>query len=734
MEGKLEVTQVGNTLRVRIPQPYSSELKPVPLPKITKVSEKEPKSNVRTFQIIPHVNVKNDKTEQFAELIAESYEELFQRWAADGSGEPDRLFFETHITKDAFKTYLTANNEIPEMVEQHARLTWKDVTVREQDEDIVDTLNSDNCTIVNYKLKRPFFLSLKTDRTMQQIPLEELLETSRFMKDDDCLFIQFGIQSAEDSWYKDADKDREHFESKPPKRWGRRKLTRATDLKPTKYGFDFTLRVVAHSESERRKRQLLRGVFVAYKQLNDDNELLERYIKPSKAERYLKHVKERRITTPFIIGKRQLLSSAEVAHFAKLPQRTLQQDFPIIETVAGREVEVPKALTKGGIAFGDVTFKGVTKAVYMPTKDYDELCLPHVVIGGMGSGKTRGFGANWIVEAVRNGFGAIAIDPAKGEIGDEVTSALPEDKVIRIKMGEEPVALDWCEVEHVDNANNRLANTVIGFFNSTMDETGAQTSRYVRAAVLGMQTGKLSEILRIFQDEEYRKKVVEGMPDGLNKSTLLDFDKMSVNRQAQILAPIMNRLDAIMGDTYLGECMESDNSLDMVALLSQRKAVIIDVPKALLGVEVVNLIVNLLSTKIDLAMTLRKESDHFPSFVVFDEPHQYLKSASTWRSAVVESRKWRVGYVWMFHSFAQLPKDLIEIIKSANPHYHIYSTSKETYKHLAEEISPITVEEALKIKKHHAINLIRSGESVVNTPVIAKMSPPPSKRKIAPSD
>src|SRR5699024_3077642 len=98
--------------------------------------------------------------------------------------------------------------------------------------------------------------------------------------------------------------------------------------------------------------------------------------------------------------------------------------------------------------------------------NHDELCLPHAVVGGMGSGKTKGFGANWMAESVKNGFGALAIDPAKGEIGDEVQTALPSDKFERIRLGEVPISLDWCEVKHSSRAKNRLANTIIGFFNT----------------------------------------------------------------------------------------------------------------------------------------------------------------------------------------------------------------------------------------------------------------------------
>src|SRR5690606_29996007 len=120
---------------------------------------------------------------------------------------------------------------------------------------------------------------------------------------------------------------------------------------------------------------------------------------------------------------------------------------------------------------------------------------------------------------------------------------------------------------------------------------------------------------KIFEDEGYRKEIIDNMQDGIHKMTLEDYSSMSDGKKAQVLSPILNRLDTILGDQYLSECMESDESLDMVELMSQRKAFIIDVPKSELGPEAVDVIVNLLSTKIDLAMTLRKEENQFPFFV-----------------------------------------------------------------------------------------------------------------------
>lgn len=735
----MEMTWQGSTLKIQFPS-IIYPLKDVPnKPKPSlkaKVNNKEVplklvhKQNIqspyKTFQIIPHSNVKNDKVEQFSDILADSFTEIFERFKKGKISDPDRVFFETLITKDSYQTFITTNDDIYDTIKQQAQVTWKNVTLQEKSKH--EQFKAKDCLAYDYKLKYPFFLSLKTDKTMQQIPLEEILEISRFMQGMDQVFIQFGIQSAEEHWYKDAEKEREEFERKPPKRWTRKEFHRSTEMKPTYFGFDFTLRFIVQSQDERRKRRIARGLNLALKQLNQDNELKEKVIKPHRMDKFINKVTSRHISVPFIFGKRQILTPPEIKHFIKLPQRGLQEEYPIIETVTGKETDIPDIIKKGGIFLGDAIFKGEKQPIYMPTNNYDELCLPRVVIGGMGTGKTRGMGANWIVESVNNGFGALAIDPAKGEIGDEVKASLPSDKFERIKLGEIPISLDWCEVKHSSRAKNRLANTIIGFFNTSTDETGPQTARYLRAAVMAMQTGKLSEIIKIFDDEDYRKDILDGMQDGIHRTTLEDYSNMSDGKKAQILSPILNRLDTILGDQYLSECVESDESLDMVELMSQRKAFIIDVPKSELGPEAVDLIVNLLSTKIDLAMTLRKEENQFPFFIVFDEPHQFLKSAKTWKAAAVESRKWRVGYVWMFHSFEQIPNDLREIIKSAGPHYHLYSSSKKTFSDLSEEIAPFTVENGLKLKKYHAINVIRAGSDGLIKPVIAKMAPPPSNK------
>lgn len=715
------------------------------------------------LKIIPDGKLNNEKVEQLSQALC-IYKSPLER-IENKHLTPQHFFsFETVLEKEKTSFYVATSEELKDIAKKAIESSWPRVTV-EETEDPLNTMPIKTSTL---DLEYHYMFALKVDRRQISL-LESQLETLNMMRNDEQIYIQILGVPAEHDWYISASEAYKKFKSgsMPTKFRLDKKSVAKTSIKvsaaialearsitshlvgggePEKIDLDgaeraqilrdgnlrretlsktradayiSTIRVGVVTDNEVRAKALMRMITMAFRELDGDNHLVAQ---ASKVDKTWRKMKERKLGK--ILG-RDYLSIPEFSRLTLLPTYPLQEKYKIPSI--GMETDVNQVLLKGGLKFGDITYKGKTQPVYIPTNNIDELCLPRIVIGSMGSGKTKGYGANFMVEAVNNGFGAVSIDPAKGEIGDEVEKVLPPEKVVRIRLGDVPISLDWREVERSRKAKNRLANTIIGFFNSTDMEAGAQTSRYLRAAVMGMKTGKLSEILSIFEDVEYLQTIINDMPDSIHKTTLQSFSSESDARKRQILSPIYNRLDVILGDEYLNECMKSDDGIDMVDVLEQRKAFIIDVPKPELGPEAVDLIVNLLSTKIDLAMTLRKEENQHPFFVLFDEPHQFLKSARIWKGAAVESRKWRVGYVWMFHSWEQIPRSLSEIIKAAGPHYHLYPSSKKTFQDLTEEIASFTVEDALMLKRFHAINIIRA-DGGIQKPFIARMTPPPSEK------
>lgn len=675
--------------------------------------------------------------------------------------------WEIILAPEKSRWYLTVPSEWELVVKKQLRTVWPNTTI----EAVPDPLDEvEPSMTATGGLKEHYLFSLKIDlRTGGIVP--SLLDVVRLMGQHDKVAVQMLFKPVAPNWWMDAANVYENFRrGKTPERirfnaqmaqkltartlagvaaeihsvlnellvgqpsqWdldgGDRQLSvreRHTSLSQKLKGdvLDLTLRVAIQTEDANQARNLLRSVGFSLRELDGDNAL---ELMRSRTEPTWEAMKARR--APMKINS-DFLSTKEVAQLLQLPTGPLQAEHRL-PSVRRREIKLPaKVLDPSGIRIGVQRYRGKDYPVHLPTDNYDELCLARTVIGGQGTGKTRGFAANLAARVVEKGFVSISIDAAKGELGDEVELVLPPEKVHRIRFGDEVMALDFAEVRHSTRQTNRYANELIAFFDDASDTAGAQTVRYLRSAAKVVPSGRLDEVMDIFTSSAYRASLLDHMPER-DRFIWEEFEQLGVGRQAQIVAPILNRLDVVMGDDYLFECMESTKSLDVVELVdSGPKAIILDVPKRELGAEAVDVLVSLLNAKIFLSMALRKTE--YPVFVILDEPHQYLRSARTWRSAVVESRKWRYSYTWLFHSWEQIPSHLAKIIQSALVHYHVYSSSKDTYKSLAEELAPFGVEEGLATKNHDAIHALHvDGERI--TPFMAKMDAPPSVRLAAPS-
>lgn len=618
------------------------------------------------FRIKPDSRLENDKLEQFAQTLC-LYRSPAQRWNKERKCIHRQHFvsLDTVLLKGGTTYTVTVPQETSSIARKAIETTWPRATV----EEVQDPFDRDPIATGTLSLKHHYMFALRVDRRTIGL-VASLLETTNMMEDGEAVYIQTLAEPAPQDWHVGASEAYKRFkQGHMPIKWSfnsknaMRLVTKAaagavsgaigviteliTDEEPERLrlddgeraeilrdgslrretigktrgdAYDVVIRVGVVAGSQSRATALLRMATLAFRELDGDNALVAA---ETNTLRTWRRMKDRSVG---FRPSKDYMSIPEVSRLFLMPTGPLQEKYRI-DNIKTLETEIPGSIRDGGIRIGSHDYKSVTQPVFQPIDNQDELCLPHVVIGGMGSGKTRGFGANWIVESVRNGFGALAIDPAKGEIGDEVAAALPVEKVIRIRLGEIPIALDWCEVQHSKRTKNRLANTVLGFFNG-IDDAGFQKSRYIRAAVMAMQTGRLSEIIRIFEDNEYREKVIDTMPDGVHKATLTTFGEESDARQRQIMSPVYNRFDVILGDEYLSECMESDLSLDMVKLMSQRKAVIIDVPKSELGPEAVDLIVNLLvAQKRGNQLQLNPENGEWDTYGCFTP---LSKSRVTW--------------------------------------------------------------------------------------------------------
>jgi hypothetical protein len=724
-----------------------------------------------TFQLIPHSSIKNEKMNQFADCISDTYMEFFQRFKS-GRIEPDRVFFETVMTNKTFKTFVSTNSDLADMVKQQSQVIWKGLTILD-----VDPLNDINSNSLGYdfRLKYPNFMSLTTDQKLTVVPLSELLEVSQFMQDGDQAIIQFGFQAAEESWYKDAEEDFKIFDKKPPKKWGRQQLKNPSIMKPSLPGFDFVLRVIVDSKDERRKRRLARGIILSLKQLNLDNELEEKMIKPSKMKKWLNDVVNHEIRIPLLIGKRQIITPPEIGHFIKLPAKSLQEEYPIIENISKPELTLPDELFMQdvlGIDIGTVTEKGKKRLARFPVNAFsktalkyvlDAYCLPEFVFGEMGSGKT-GEAIHRAHSAISLGQSVFFFDTSDGaackELHDSLPIDYPDEKLIHLDLTNKawPIALRW-DLRSVSTGDADLEQEMANetgrmFLRQFVDgmasaEFTDRMDRYLSSAARSAGSDPLSIEMALtspaYREELMSKKEVQSQTDimmeleALQQKAKRGSDDVSVDG-------IISRLRTLSSDRFRTNLFyqkpKPNKSLNFRQYADNLNGgygycVTIYCDKNSFGPEGQEAIMTYLLAKVLLegAYSRVDTPDHNkrkPFNIIVDEPHRFIKgdmATKLGEDAAVELRKYRCKLVMMNHSRDQLGK-LWDSFESGGIQVTMYkSKDVKAFQDMAPIIAPLDSVEVWKSLGQHEAVVTRKLPSKKEVSFICKMATPPEEVK-----
>jgi hypothetical protein len=733
------------------------------------------------FAISPDRTVNNKKVHDLFRAVSSFHTSLYD--VLRGRSVAGAFWWDIMLRHDDIRFYCTVPEDWKKEIRLHLENVWPLSAIEQKV--IFQTeipAASDACEM---KYRRNNIFALQTDRRLEHEPLQSILSITQEMKQGDVARISIMAEPISRlDWQDWAEKQHKEFRSgRTPKRLRLTKkdvfvgvgetitglLQSATDTlhlaiggeetKPERVDdlekrmllldgslsrgtlnklktptFNTCIRIASHSPDPERQKIILRSLANSFHDLTGDNEL-ERVDIHEKIKPYIirELITYRMSHLTRMDWDKNKMSNEELGRLVELPSAYLQDLYKDkIYALDSRQIEIPAALTKGGLYLGDVAYKKQTMRIYMPITNHDDLCYSSVIIAKKGQGKTKGFTCNRAVEFVKQGYSSIIIDAADSEAWEVIEKALPPDQRQRFKLGEFPISLDFTEIKYSPEARSRLAEVMMSFFEDNTDTAGAQTQRFLKAAVMGMQTGKLFEIVKIFKDESYRNKVIQLMPNGTaemenyHKFTLQEFGGYKEDRQRQILAPILNRLDIILSSSYLTKCMSSTNTLDMLQILKKKSmCTVFDISDELNSRPAKDILVNLISLKLDIATPFRKKAERFPVAVFYDEPHQYLRSAKLWKNFVAEARKYRLAYHFMFHSWGQIPGELAQIIKDAGVHYFLFPSSEDTFKGLQRIINPFTVEDGLELKKYHAICVLNIGEKRM-TPFMARMAPPPS--------
>jgi hypothetical protein len=276
------------------------------------------------------------------------------------------------------------------------------------------------------------------------------------------------------------------------------------------------------------------------------------------------------------------------------------------------------------------------------------------VIGKTGSGKTTLL-RSLILQDIEAGRGVAVLDP-HGDLAQDLLDHIPPwrtDHVVYFNPADAEHAIAFNLLKSVPPRTRHLvASGVAGAFKSIWRDSWGPRLEYVLhcciSALLDCQNASILGILRMLVDGTYRDWVVRQCRDPMVRSfwerEFAGYDKRFL---AEVIAPVQNKLGQLLIAPPIRNILgQVKSKIDPRFIIDNRRILIANLSKGLLGADKSNLLGAVLVTQFQLAAMARADVpiDQRPDFYLYlDEFHNF--STDSFVSMLAEIRKYGLSMV-----------------------------------------------------------------------------------------
>lgn len=699
--------------------------------------------------------------------------------------EPEmQVWWEVLIHKGHIRFFVVVpdKDHIKQSLSRQIMKTWKQANVREVTEHL-PSLSPENTSISKLSLRYNSVLSLDTQNPNYST-LESLLNAKHYLTGDDLALLQIGMRPLGPGWNDSATNlyDKIKDGSPVPRKKGKM-FTKGDILKNILFGIgilaeEFTnllgdflipgwdhdkglsealkgrngeiestssraktrsegfateIRAISRSEDGDRRKAIIRSIVSGFDQLEGDNRLVETVVSPKRLPKEIKRVSERTMTVRM---NGDVLCSLELAKIVSVPDQKAQiEHYNELSLVSHRGAsEVPKDIfiDDGGIPFA--TYEdtdGVRKTVYFTASNRNLLCMPRVVIGEPGTGKTS-FAVSESLDSFYRGYGGLVVDAADGKLVQRIINLVSPElkhkiKIVDFTNTEFPIGLGWNEIFKVQNTDiieDLVVEEVLTYVElvsgTALNMRARQWVENAVKATFVTPDATLLDVENMLNNPEYRERVIPTISDPELRSDweyyhnmLRPDERRAIYDEAwRRLAPVMRK--KTLKNFILQRPKKDENGeyvLDFRKMMDEGCLVLVKANETL-GENLQTALVSFVLAKFNLAMVTREdipnEDNRHPCFLRLDEPDHYIKGSERWRNMLTRFRKYRCGLNMYFHGWQQLKeadRDLPKIIRKAGPHYVIFQTDEDNLLELKSVVEPeFKVSELAKgMPQYHAV-------------------------------
>ena len=277
------------------------------------------------------------------------------------------------------------------------------------------------------------------------------------------------------------------------------------------------------------------------------------------------------------------------------------------------------------------------------------------VIGKTGMGKSTLL-ENLAIQDIQNGEGIAFIDP-HGGTAEKLLDYVPEHRLKDVLYFapfdmEYPVSFNVLEDIGADK-RHLVVNGLMSTFEKIWVDAWSARMAYILSntllALLEYPGSTLLGVNRMLTDKEYRKKVVENIKDPSVKTFWVDeFGKWTEKFVSEAIPAIQNKVGQFTANPLVRNLLgQPQSSFDIRKFMDERKILIINMSKGLVGEGNARLIGSMLITKIYLAAMSRADKSEaeiakLPNFYLYVDEFQSFANKS-FADILSEARKYKLS-------------------------------------------------------------------------------------------
>ena len=293
------------------------------------------------------------------------------------------------------------------------------------------------------------------------------------------------------------------------------------------------------------------------------------------------------------------------------------------------------------------------------------------VIGKTGTGKSTLL-ANMAINDLRNNEGLCFIDP-HGDAIDILLNYIPANRINDVVYfnpadGERTVKINLFEGRNIEH-RELIASGIVSIFQKLYSYSwGPRLEHFLRNALLTllqMENARLSDIIQLFTDKEFRKKVLSQLHDPVLRSFWEgEFEPLQDRLKNEAVAPILNKVGQFVSSPLVRNVVNADkSSFSIEQIMDEGKILLVNLSQGLLGEDNATLLGARLITKIQLAAMGRvhiPEEERRDFYLYVDEFQNF--ATSSFNKILSEARKYRLNLTLANQYIAQIPEDVQKAI------------------------------------------------------------------------